>query len=157
MKLTVLILVTFAIAPVASLGLRSLRNRSPDKSNEGSEAAIAVAVVGERELLFTWCDPATPALWHPNYAGAWSTARCTFKADCDSTGYDTELVCCNGAYGGQVSVSCKGGFANPSTTFSLDEEGKKREAPLFLEEELNGVGTTPPHRRGLRRLLLEGK
>jgi hypothetical protein len=28
--------------------------------------------------------------------------------------------------------------------FSLDEEGKKPEAPLLLEEELNGVGTTPP-------------
>jgi hypothetical protein len=27
--------------------------------------------------------------------------------------------------------------------FSLDEEGKKPETPLLLEEELNGVGTTP--------------
>jgi hypothetical protein len=145
MKFILLALAASTCAPVASIGLRSLRNRSPDKSNEGSEAsaAVAVAVVGERELLSTWCDPNTPAKWHPNYAGAGSIVRCTFKADCDSTGYDTKLACCNGAYGGQVPVSCKAGFANPSTTFSFDEEGKKPEAPLFLEEELNGVGITP--------------
>ena len=89
---------------------------SPDKSNEGSEASAAVAVVGERELLSSWCDPTTPAKWHPNYAMAWSTAGCTFKADCNSPGYESELACCDGAYGGQVSGACKAGFANPSTT-----------------------------------------
>jgi hypothetical protein len=47
---------------------------------------------------------------------AWSTAGCTFKADCDSPGYESELACCDGAYGGQVSGACKAGFANPSTT-----------------------------------------
>jgi hypothetical protein len=118
MKFILLALAASTCAPVASIGLRSLKNRSPDKSNEGFEAsaAVAVAVVGERELLSSWCDPNTPTLWHPNYAMAWSTAGCTFKADCDSPGYESELACCDGAYSGQVSGACKAGFANPSTT-----------------------------------------
>ena len=118
MKFILLALAASTCAPVASIGLRSLRNRSPDKSNGGSEAsaAVAVAVVGERELLSAWCDPATPTLWHPNYAVAWSAGGCTYKADCDSPSYDTELECCDQAFGGQVSGACKVGFANPSTT-----------------------------------------
>ena len=55
MKFIPLALIASVCAPVASLGLRSLRNRSPDKSNKGSEAeaGVAAAVVGERELLST--------------------------------------------------------------------------------------------------------
>jgi hypothetical protein len=35
--------------------------------------------------------------------------------DCDSPAYDTELACCDGAYGGQVTGACKAGLINPST------------------------------------------
>ena len=117
MKIIPLALIASVCAPVASLGLRSLRNRSPDKSNKGSkaEAVIAAAVVGERELLSTWCKTDTPVAWHPNYAEAWSTAKCIYTRDCDSPAYDTELACCDGAYGGQVSGACKAGLVNPST------------------------------------------
>ena len=123
MKLTVLILVALATAPVESLRLRrgAAADIEPEAAEE-SEAAIAISIDDdsdqgeERELLSSWCDPATPTLWHPNHAAAWSAARCIYKADCDSPGYDTELACCDGAYGGQVSGACKAGFANPSTT-----------------------------------------
>jgi len=114
MKFILLALAASTCAPVASLGPRSLRNRSPDKNNEVSEADVAV--ISERELLSAWCAKDTPTMWHPNYAVAWSTGGCTFKADCDSPGYESELACCDGAYGGQVSGACKAGFANPSTT-----------------------------------------
>ena len=117
MKFIPLALIASVCAPVASLGLRSLRNRSPDKSNKGSEAeaVVAAAVVGERELLSTWCKTDTPVAWHPNYAEAWSTAKCIYTRDCDSPAYNDEEACCNGAYGGQVSGACKGGLVNPST------------------------------------------
>ena len=123
MKLTVLILVALATAPVESLRLRrgAAADIEPEAAEE-SEAAIAISIDDdsdqgeERELLSAWCDPITPAKWHPNYAVVWSTAGCTFKADCDSPGYESELACCDGAYGSQVSGACKAGFANPSTT-----------------------------------------
>ena len=117
MKFIPLALIASVCAPVASLGLRSLRNRSPDKSNKGSEAeaVVAAAVVGERELLSTWCKTDTPVAWHPNYAEAWSNAKCIYTQDCNSPAFDTELACCDGAYGGQVSGACKAGLVNPST------------------------------------------
>ena len=122
MKLTVLLLIAFATAPVESLRLRRVAaaDIEPEAAEE-SEAAIAIIDDDsdrgeERELLSAWCDPNTPTNWHPNYAVAWSAGGCIYKADCDSPGYDTELACCDGAYGGQVSGACKAGFANPSTT-----------------------------------------
>ena len=122
MKLTVLLLIAFATAPVESLRLRRVAaaDIEPEAAEE-SEAAIAIIDDDsdrgeERELLSSWCDPNTPTNWHPNYAVAWSAGGCIYKADCDSPGYDTELACCDGAYGGQVSGACKAGFANPSTT-----------------------------------------
>jgi len=123
MKLTVLLLIPFATAPVESLRLRRVAaaDIEPEAAEE-SEAAIAIIDDDsdrrgeERELLSAWCDPNTPAKWHPNYAVAWSTAGCTYRADCDSPGFESELACCDGAYGGQVSGACKAGFANPSTT-----------------------------------------
>ena len=71
MKFIPLALIASLCTPVASLGLRSLRNRSPDKRNKGYEAEAAVAaVVGKRELLSTWCKTDTPVAWHPSYANA---------------------------------------------------------------------------------------
>ena len=123
MKLTVLVLVAFATAPAESLLLRrgAAADIEPQEAAEESQSAIAIiddnSDQGEgRELLSAWCDPNTPTNWHPNYAVAWSAGGCIYKADCDSPGYDTELECCDQAFGGQVSGACKVGFANPSTT-----------------------------------------
>ena len=92
MKLTVHLLIAFATAPVESLRLRRVAaaDIEPEAAKE-SEAAIAIIDDDsdrgeERELLSAWCDPNPPVMWHPNYAVAWSTAGCTYKADCDSPG-----------------------------------------------------------------------
>ena len=45
MKFIPLALIASVCASVASLGLRSLRNRSPDKRNKGYKAEAAVAAV----------------------------------------------------------------------------------------------------------------
>ena len=112
MKFICIALAASTWTPAESLGLRSLRNKSPNKSNKGSESAIAV--VGERELLSSYCAPTTPTVWHPNYVAAWSIACCIYKANCNSPGFVTEMACCNGKYSGQVSGTCKARLIVPS-------------------------------------------
>jgi hypothetical protein len=113
MKFICIALAASTWTPAESLGLRSLRNKSPNKSNKGSESAIAV--VGERELLSSYCAPTTPTVWHPNYVVVWSIAGCIYKANCNSPGFITEMACCDGAYGGQVSGAYKAGLIIPSS------------------------------------------
>jgi hypothetical protein len=55
--------------------------------------------------------------WHPQYKlpGGWAAGYCLFTTDCDTPGYATELACCKGAYGGQVSGACLNALPNPPT------------------------------------------
>jgi len=69
----------------------------------------------KRYLLSPWCDSTTPEMWHPNFSVAWSGRGCTLKADCDSRGYSTQVECCKGAFGGQMSGACIKGLPNPPT------------------------------------------
>jgi hypothetical protein len=96
------------IAPVESLGLRSLMGDDKSSSNKGgeeSETAIAPDQ-GERGLLSPWCDPSTPTLWHPDYTVGWSVSGCVYKADCNQVGSATEAECCAQYYGGQTGGLC---------------------------------------------------
>ena len=78
-------------------------------------STASVNQVGPRTLLSPWCPSTTPEKWHPDYSTAWSNGGCTLKADCDSPGYSTQVNCCNGSFGGQVSGACIKGLPNPPT------------------------------------------
>jgi surface protein len=56
------------------------------------------------------------AAYHPNYLLPWNQGKCELIVTCNSPSYSTELDCCKGAYGGQVSNYCISQLANPPTT-----------------------------------------
>jgi len=68
-----------------------------------------------RELLSSWCPLSTPVLWHRDLTKTWSAGTCINVADCDSPGFQTQLECCKGAFGGQMSGACLKGLPNPPT------------------------------------------
>jgi len=68
-----------------------------------------------RDLLSSWCPSSTPVLWHRDLTKTWSAGTCINVADCDSPGFQTQLECCKGAFGGQMSGACLKGLPNPPT------------------------------------------
>jgi len=60
--------------------------------------------------------------WYPDYDTAWSEAGCSnasplpFPNKNDRPNYSTQLACCKGAYGGQISGKCLASLPNPPTT-----------------------------------------
>jgi len=64
------------------------------------------------------CGGDTPpaAAWHPTYSAGWTNGHCRLTVDCNSPAYSTELECCKGAYGGQMSGECLKRLPNPPTT-----------------------------------------
>jgi len=60
--------------------------------------------------------------WYPDYETAWSEAGCSNKLPLpynnkgDRPNYTTQLACCKGAYGGQVSGKCLSELESPPTT-----------------------------------------
>ena len=46
------------------------------------------------------------AAYHPNYSFPWDQGKCELTITCNSPSYSTELECCKGAYGGQISMAC---------------------------------------------------
>ena len=69
-----------------------------------------------------WSDPSTPPTpqWHPNYSAGWSKGYCSYRSDCNSPGYTTQLACCKGAYVGQTSNYCINGLPKPPTLSPTD-------------------------------------
>lgn len=69
-----------------------------------------------------WSDPSTPPApqWHPNYSAGWSKGYCSYRSDCNSPGYTTQLACCKGAYVGQTSNYCINGLPEPPTLSPTD-------------------------------------
>ena len=55
------------------------------------------------------------AAWHPDYSVGWDQGKCDFTTTCNSPSYSTNLACCKGAYGGQISNYCVSQMANPPT------------------------------------------
>eukprot|EP00578_Thalassiosira_sp_NH16_P019189 CAMPEP_0181099522 /NCGR_PEP_ID=MMETSP1071-20121207/12704_1 /TAXON_ID=35127 /ORGANISM="Thalassiosira sp., Strain NH16" /LENGTH=298 /DNA_ID=CAMNT_0023182189 /DNA_START=114 /DNA_END=1007 /DNA_ORIENTATION=+ len=79
--------------------------------------AAAVSFTNEqRELSNCWGDTPPAAEWHPTYSAGWTDGYCRFTVDCNSPGYSTELACCKGTYGGQMSGECLRRLPNPPTT-----------------------------------------
>ena len=74
-----------------------------------------------RSRAQTRCDGTEPEKWYPSgNAGDWTNGYCKFERQCYGrygSGYATELACCNGFFGGQMSGECVSRFANPPTTF----------------------------------------
>eukprot|EP00584_Thalassiosira_punctigera_P020068 CAMPEP_0172572722 /NCGR_PEP_ID=MMETSP1067-20121228/135819_1 /TAXON_ID=265564 ORGANISM="Thalassiosira punctigera, Strain Tpunct2005C2" /NCGR_SAMPLE_ID=MMETSP1067 /ASSEMBLY_ACC=CAM_ASM_000444 /LENGTH=578 /DNA_ID=CAMNT_0013365305 /DNA_START=63 /DNA_END=1799 /DNA_ORIENTATION=- len=60
--------------------------------------------------------------WYPDYESAWSDAGCSNKLPLpypnknDRPNYSSQIACCKGAYGGQVSGKCLSLLASPPTT-----------------------------------------
>ena len=56
--------------------------------------------------------------WYADYATPWPGAGCKSETPYPiyaTTFFDSELLCCQGAYGGQDSGACLGGLPNPPT------------------------------------------
>ena len=77
---------------------------------EGSgpaEAAtgIARATIDEGRDLKSgcWGEHIPKPAWHPTYSAGWMLGHCTYRIDCNSQSYLSELVCCKSAYRGQLS------------------------------------------------------
>jgi hypothetical protein len=88
-------------------------------------AAVLGTVVFDTAQAQSNTPPAcqtTPA-WHPTYSAGWTNGYCRFTKDCNSPSYETELACCKGAYGGQVSGACLKSLPNPPTTSPTEEGG----------------------------------
>ena len=56
------------------------------------------------------------ASYHPNYSLPWDQGTCEFVVTCNSPSYNTELDCCKGSYGGQISMACINHLENPPTS-----------------------------------------
>lgn len=145
MKLATTILAASLIASVNASGLRA----------KASEAAIATtASIKEesendaRELLSSWCDPATPVLWHPDYSRPWPSSGCVQKADCDSPGYADAASCCAAQYGGQTAGACtssSGLTASPTASPTANPNAGKWYADYATPWPIAGCKNTTPH------------
>jgi hypothetical protein len=56
-------------------------------------------------------------VWYPNYEVSWTDGECINKRPLPNgrPSYDSQLACCKGAYGGQVSGACLAGLPSPPT------------------------------------------
>jgi len=67
--------------------------------------------------------------WYPDYDTAWTEAGCLNKFPLpypnvnDRPNYKTNLACCKGAYGGQMSGKCLSQLPNPPTTSPTNSGG----------------------------------
>ena len=60
-----------------------------------------------------------PQKWYPNGGSAWTDGFCNFACEPNGNygqGYSTNLACCKGYFGGQVSGVCLSKLASPPTT-----------------------------------------
>jgi len=65
------------------------------------------------------CDGTEPEKWYPSGGSAWTDGFCNFERQCNGNygpGYSTQLACCQGAYGGQMSGACLSTLPSPPTT-----------------------------------------
>ena len=121
-------------APTGSF--RGSNNNSSVKEHAGTLSAVRSATVSDkagnkliiqspksRELSNCWGNNVPEAAWHPVYAAGWANGHCTFRVDCDSPSYSSELSCCLGAYAGQLSGYCLSQLPNPPTMSPTDTGG----------------------------------
>ena len=79
--------------------------------------------------------------WYPDYDTAWSIAGCSNKfplpypRKADRPNYSTQLACCKGAYGGQVSGACISQLPNPPTQSPTGQGGV-----WYPSFQIDGVG-----------------
>ena len=87
-------------------GIRGSVNKKFRKSdtNKADATAAVIATKGNvrRELQ---CTEGISA-WHPKYSVAYSIGYCELTNDCNSRAYETELQCCENAYGTQTDGYC---------------------------------------------------
>ena len=85
------------------------------------------------------------AAYHPNYLLPWNQGKCELIVTCNSPSYSTELDCCKGAYGGQVSNYCISQLANPPTTEPTNLGGPNIYYPDYTVTWSEGIciNTTP--------------
>eukprot|EP00571_Detonula_confervacea_P001946 CAMPEP_0172321410 /NCGR_PEP_ID=MMETSP1058-20130122/43301_1 /TAXON_ID=83371 /ORGANISM="Detonula confervacea, Strain CCMP 353" /LENGTH=192 /DNA_ID=CAMNT_0013036913 /DNA_START=129 /DNA_END=704 /DNA_ORIENTATION=+ len=50
-----------------------------------------------------WGETNPNPAWHPVWSAGWPLGHCTYRIDCDSSSYLSELACCKFAYPGQLS------------------------------------------------------
>jgi len=65
------------------------------------------------------CDGSEPEKWYPSGGSAWSDGFCKFERQCNGNygaGYSTEIACCQGSFGGQMSGACLSNLPSPPTT-----------------------------------------
>ena len=76
-------------------------------------------VYGGAEAQGSGCDGTEPQKWYPSGGSAWTDGFCNFERQCNGNygqGYSTNLACCKGFFGGQVSGVCLSKLASPPTT-----------------------------------------
>lgn len=132
MKIGTLALLSSAVATSDAMNLRSLFSHSHNSDNAAAEPTNAVEPAAnnaneqERDLQTEqvqtgncWHSASSSppdAAWHPVYAAGWTNGYCAFKLDCNSPSYSSQLACCKGAYGGQISGYCLNQLPSPPTT-----------------------------------------
>ena len=73
------------------------------------------------------CDGSQPPKWYPSgNFGDWANGYCRFEQQCGGNygaGFDTQLACCKGAFGGQPSGKCLSELESPPTTSPTNPGG----------------------------------
>jgi hypothetical protein len=136
MKVSPIALFSSLIVSADAIGFRDLVEKVTHRHTESAaaetaaaETATAIEGAGQdnRELQNAgncWgSGKNTAAAWHPTYSAGWTNGYCRNTVDCNSPSYSSELACCKGAYGGQVSGYCLGQLPSPPTTSPTEAGG----------------------------------
>jgi len=65
------------------------------------------------------CDGTEAEKWYPSGGSDWTNGYCKFERQCNGNygqGFSTEIACCKGFYGGQMSGTCLSNLPAPPTT-----------------------------------------
>ena len=88
--------------------------------------------------------------WYADQGGAWSTGGCKNTTPLPiyaTIFFDTQLLCCKGAFGGQMSGACIKGLPNPPTLSPTTVESAAGKSGMLIKEARGQLvaARIPPH------------